>query len=321
MSATLFDPIAANFDYAHEELPIGRPLPNVTAHILNEQLQPVPMGTGGELHIGGAGVAQGYHNLPEKTAERFIPSPFEAGARLYKTGVLVRQRPDGVIEFLGRADFQVKIRGFRIEPGEIEARLEAHPQIIQQIVIVKEDDSGNKRLVAYIVPQSETTLTDRAVRDFVAEALPEYMVPSAFVFLDALTLTTNGKVDRQSLPEPVFQAETVVPPSTEVEVQLLDLWQQVLWLSAVGVTDNFFELGGTSILTIQVISKMQGLTDKPLSVVDIFQYPTISLLAKYLSQSQANGPTKKEVHQKARKRKELLRNRMSLSRRSRIHSR
>ncbi len=280
VSATLFDPIAADFDYAHEELPIGQPLPNVTAHILNEQLQPVPMGTGGELHIGGAGLARGYHNLPEKTAERFIASP--TGEWLYKTGDLVRQRHDGVIEFLGRTDFQVKIRGFRVEPGEIEARLEEHPQISQQIVVAKADDSGNKQLIAYLVLQPGAALTVKAVRDFLAEALPEYMIPAAFMFLEALPLTTNGKVDRRSLPEPTYETAAAVQPRTPLEAQLVALWQQVLSLPAVGVTDNFFELGGHSLLVARLFNQLEQTLSINAPPTLLFDAPTIRELAQQL---------------------------------------
>ncbi|MEO1591323.1 MAG: amino acid adenylation domain-containing protein [Cyanobacteria bacterium J06632_22] len=279
VSATLFDPIAANFDYTDEELPIGRPLPNVTAHILNDQLQPVPVGTGGELHIGGAGLARGYHNLPEKTAERFIT---ETGERLYKTGDVVRQRPDGVIEFLGRADFQVKIRGFRIEPGEIEARLEQHAHIAQQIVVAREERNGNKRLVAYLVPKAGQQLVIQDVRQFVAEALPEYMVPSAFMVLDALPLTTNGKVDRRSLPAPVYDATEVDPPTTELETQLVALWQQVLSLPTVGVTDNFFDLGGYSLLVARLFNQLEQTLGYSVPHTLLFEAPTIRKLAQQL---------------------------------------
>ncbi|MEO0541555.1 MAG: AMP-binding protein, partial [Cyanobacteria bacterium P01_A01_bin.105] len=282
VSATLFDPIAAGFDDPHGELPIGRPLPNVTAHILNEQLQPVPAGTGGELHIGGAGLARGYHNLPEKTAERFIPSPFQPGERLYKTGDRVRQRPDGMIEFLGRTDFQVKIRGFRIEPGEIEARLEQHPQIAQQIVVAREADNGNKRLVAYIVPKAGVTLEPTTVKGFLAESLPEYMVPSAFVVLAALPLTTNGKVDRRCLPEPTYDAHEGVAPATELETQLVSLWQDILSLPSVGVTDNFFELGGYSLLVARLFNTLEQTLGYSAPHTLLFEAPTIRELAQQL---------------------------------------
>ncbi|MEL7501569.1 MAG: amino acid adenylation domain-containing protein [Cyanobacteria bacterium J06554_6] len=282
VSATLFDPLAAQFDYTHEELPIGRPLPNVTAHILNEQLEPVPLGTGGELYIGGAGLAKGYHRLPAKTAERFVDSPFDAGQQLYKTGDLVRQRPDGTIEFLGRADFQVKIRGFRIEPGEIEARLEQHPSIAQQIVVAREDTPGKKRLVAYVVPKAGRANVQE-IRDFLAKSLPEYMIPSAFVVLEDLPLTTNGKVDRRSLPEPAYEIGTGAAPETELETQLVGIWQEVLSLPAVGVTDNFFELGGYSLLVARFFNQLERELGYSVPYTLLLEVPTIRELAQRLT--------------------------------------
>jgi amino acid adenylation domain-containing protein/non-ribosomal peptide synthase protein (TIGR01720 family) len=267
-----------------ERIPIGRPIANTQIYLLDRHLQPVPIGVPGELHIGGVGLARGYLNRPEITAEKFIPNPFsgELGARLYKTGDLARYRPDGSIEFLGRIDHQVKLRGFRIELGEIEAVLSQHPGIRETLVVVREDEPGNKRLIAYVVLQPEQTLRNTELRRFLEEKLPQYMVPTVFVMLDALPLLSSGKVDRQALPDPdTGRSElekTFVPPRTAVEKVLARLWSDVLRRESVGVQDNFFELGGDSILSLQIISKANQAGLK-LAPKHLFQYQTIAELA------------------------------------------
>ncbi|MFB2982742.1 amino acid adenylation domain-containing protein, partial [Microseira sp. BLCC-F43] len=227
---------------------IGRPLANVQIYILDSHLQPVPIGVPGELHIGGAGLARGYLNRPELTGEKFINHPFsqEPGARLYKTGDLARYLPDGNIEFLGRIDYQVKVRGYRIELGEIERVLEQHPSVRQAVVLAREDEAGDKRLVAYIVAKQEQPSPADELRGFLKQKLPEYMVPNAFVFLDALPLTPNGKLDRRALPapdqtRPESEANFVVPRD-DLELQLTLIWEKVLGIQPIGVMDNFFEL-------------------------------------------------------------------------------
>ncbi|MBO1350490.1 MAG: amino acid adenylation domain-containing protein [Hormoscilla sp. GUM202] len=262
-------------------LPIGSPISNTTIYVLDRDRQPVPIGISGELYIGGDGLARGYLNRSELTAARFIDNPFGSG-RLYKTGDLVRYLPDGNIEFLGRIDNQVKIRGFRIELGEIEATLAQHPCILQAVVIAREDIPGDKRLVAYIVANREPP-TVRELRDFALAKLPEYMVPAAFVTLEAMPLTPNGKVDRQSLPAPdpsfITSAETFVAPRTPTEKILAAIWSKILGSPRVGIHDNFFELGGDSILTIQIISQAAraGLKITP---KQMFQHQTIASLAE-----------------------------------------
>ncbi|MFL9453891.1 condensation domain-containing protein [Tolypothrix bouteillei VB521301_2] len=265
-------------------VPIGRSIANTQIYILDRYNQPVPTGVPGELHIGGVGLARGYLNRPETTAEKFIPNPFSAepGSRLYKTGDLVRYLSDGNIEYLGRIDFQVKIRGFRIELGEIEAVLTQHPDVNCCVTIVREDAPGDKRLVAYVVANTRTAVTISELRSFLKEKLPDYMVPTVFVMLDALPLTPSGKIDRRALPKPStarHELETaLVAPRTETEEILTQIWREVLRLKQVGIYDNFFELGGDSILSIQIIfkAKKAGLQ---LTAKQIFEHQTIAELA------------------------------------------
>ncbi|BAZ25556.1 amino acid adenylation domain-containing protein [Kalymmatonema gypsitolerans NIES-4073] len=266
--------------------PIGRPTANVQVYILDENLQPVPVGQSGELHIGGVGLARGYLNRPELTKEKFIRNPFSSvpGARLYKTGDLARYLPDGNIEFLGRIDHQVKIRGFRIELGEIEATLGQHPALQQNLVIVREDVPGDKRLVAYVVVHPEQVApTSSELRGFLQEKLPEYMVPKAFVFLDVIPLNPNGKVDRRALPTPdtadFSDANSFVEPRNATEEALAAIWVQVLGLERVGIHDNFFEFGGNSLLATQVISRIRQNLSVEIPLRLLFETPTIAGLA------------------------------------------
>ncbi|BAY10335.1 non-ribosomal peptide synthetase [Calothrix sp. NIES-2098] len=276
--------------------PIGRPIANTQIYILDEDLQPVPVGEAGELYIGGVGLARGYLNRPELTKEKFIPNPFasEAGTRLYKTGDLARYLPDGNIEFLGRIDHQVKIRGFRIELAEVEAAIAQHPAVKQAIVIDREDVAKNKQLVAYIVPQPQQVPTKSELRSFLQGKLPDYMLPAAFVFLDALPLNPNGKIDRQALPAPASEnsAVSIVLPRNQVEQQLLEIWQQVLGVQPIGVRDNFFELGGHSLLAIKLFWEIEQAFGKNLPLATLFQAGTIESLAKILQpQTALNAST------------------------------
>jgi acyl carrier protein len=242
---------------------IGRPIANVQIFILDRQLQSVPIGVPGELYIGGACLARGYLRHPDVTAERFIPNPFSytPGARLYKTGDLARYLPDGNIEFLGRIDFQVKIRGFRIELGEIEAVLRQHSGVHETVVLAREESPHDKRLVAYVVAVRGSTPSINELRQFLKQSLPEYMIPSVFVFLDALPLTPNGKVDRRALPAPDQSRPDVeapfVAPRTPVEETIAAIWREILGVEQVSVYDNFFDLGGHSLLVMQVIAKIE----------------------------------------------------------------
>ncbi len=279
VTTTLYDPVAEGFDH-DRELPIGRGIANAKTYVLNQAMEQVSPGDSGELYIGGPGLARGYLNLPEKTASAFVHHPFEEGARLYKTGDIVRALPDGNLEFVGRADFQVKIRGFRIELGEIESCLEKHPDVAQQIVLAREDVPGQKRLVAYVVAQDEREIDIPALQAFMGETLPTYMVPSAVVTLPALPMTTNGKVDRKALPAPTAEErESVVLPTTPLETQLAEMFETVLGVQPVGTTDNFFELGGHSLLVMRLLNEIETTFHKSLPVTTIFESPTVAQLA------------------------------------------
>ena len=271
-----------------ENLPIGRPVPNVRIYLLDGNLNPIPVGIAGELHIAGVGVAQGYFNRDEMTAEKFIPDPFssEAGARMYRTGDLARYLPSGEIEFLGRRDDQIKIRGFRIELGEIESALAKHPDISQAAVVVKEKTSGDKCLVAYLVPGQRAEASAAKLRSFLQEQLPDYMVPSAFVVLDSMPMTPNGKINRRGLPEPEFDAPSIggVVASDALQWQLTRIWQEVLEKKRIGVRDNFFELGGHSLLAARLMHRVGQEIGKNLPLAMLFEAPTIEQLAGALGQ-------------------------------------
>ncbi|MFZ5515901.1 MAG: amino acid adenylation domain-containing protein [Candidatus Zhuqueibacterota bacterium] len=264
---------------------IGRPINNARLYVLDKNLRPAPIGVPGELFIAGHGLARGYLNRADLTAEKFIPDPFGAapGARMYRTGDLVRYVADGNVEFIRRIDHQVKVRGFRIELGEIEANLDQHPSLKEAVVIVREDEPGNKRLVAYLIPKNGEPPNISDLRSYLKTKLPEYMVPSAFVYLDKLPLTPNGKIDRKALPVPEVGRPELsgefMEARNETEQKLAAVWQEVLGIDRIGVNDNFFELGGDSILTIQVIakSKQRGLQLTP---KQLFQFPTIAGLAE-----------------------------------------
>jgi acyl-coenzyme A synthetase/AMP-(fatty) acid ligase/acyl carrier protein len=244
-------------------IPIGRPIINTQLYILDERLQPVPIGVTGELYVGGAGVGRGYLNRPELTAERFLPDPFSAepGARVYKTGDLARYLPNGNIECHGRTDHQVKIRGFRIELGEIESVLSQHHAIRESAVVAREDMPNDKSLVAYMVTAEDVAPTPSELRSFLKQKLPDYMIPSAFVMLNALPLTPNGKVDRRALPDPSetrsASEESYEVPRTPMESLIAEIWQEVLHVNRVGVHDNFFDLGGHSLLCLPVMTRLE----------------------------------------------------------------
>jgi acyl carrier protein len=261
---------------------------------LDSRLQPVPIGVAGELYIGGDGLARGYFNRPNLTAEKFIAHPFsdEPQARIYNTGDMARYLPDGTIECLGRMDHQVKIRGFRIELGEIEAVLGQHPGIEESVVIVREDVPGDKRLVGYLIANQEPVPTVGELRSFLKQKLPDYMVPSAFVQLEAMPLTPNRKVDRKVLPKPEADSSSeqgYVAPRTEAEQKIAEVWQEVLNLKRVGVTDDFFELGGHSLLATQVMSRINKLFNIQLPLRRFFEATTIETLAEVIDNSLWNA--------------------------------
>ncbi|EAZ91849.1 non-ribosomal peptide synthetase [Crocosphaera chwakensis] len=283
--------LSKTLDIAKTVQSIGHPIDNTQMYLLDSNLEPVPIGVAGELYIGGDGLARGYLNRPELTAEKFIPNPFDptGKTRLYKTGDLCRYLPDGNIEYIGRIDHQVKIRGFRIELGEIESLLTSHPEVQESVVIAREDQPGNKRLVAYIVTQEvgEDSL-NQTLRDYLKGQLPDYMIPSAFVFIEKLPLTPNGKIDRKALPAPDFSAMAqadFVAPSTDREQILAQVWSEVLRIEKISINSNFFELGGDSILTIQIVAraKQAGLRISP---KQLFEHQTIAELATVAQQTE-----------------------------------
>ncbi|WP_437334473.1 amino acid adenylation domain-containing protein [Sorangium sp. So ce394] len=270
-------------------VPIGTPIANTQIYLLDHHGHPVPVGVAGELHIGGVGLARGYHNRPALTAERFVPDPFgdSPGGRLYRTGDLARYRPDGAIEFLGRLDHQVKLRGLRVELGEIEARLLLHPSVGEAVVVARDEAHGGKRLVAYVTGRDGATPEPETLRAWLADALPAYMVPAPILPLPRLPLSPNGKVDRRALPAPEAAAPVerpYVPPRTEAERILAEVLAEVLHREQVGIHDNFFELGGDSIVTLQVIARaaQRGLR---LSPKQLFESPTVAEAAALLAVS------------------------------------
>jgi thioesterase domain-containing protein/acyl carrier protein len=278
-----------------QEISIGRPIANTDIYILDQFLQPVPVGVSGELYIGGHGVARGYRGRAELTKERFIPHPFstEPGARLYRTGDVARYRSDGRIVHLGRVDHQVKIRGFRVELGEIEAVLSRHPAARQVVVTTREDQQGFKQLVAYLVCKDGPVPSPTELRACVRAELPDYMTPSFFVFLESMPLTANNKVDLRALPAPApspTDGLAHIGPRDRAEVQLTALWQQVLEVPKIGIHDNFFDLGGHSLKAAQLFFLLEQVYGRRLPLATLFQAPTIAALASVLSREQWTPP-------------------------------
>jgi len=273
-------------------VPIGRPIANTQIYLLDPQWRPVPVGVPGELCIGGSGLARGYLNSADLTAAKFIPNPFSQipGERLFRTGDLARYRPDSNLEFLGRIDDQVKIRGVRIEPGEVQAAIRQHPSVEGAVVLVREDPRGVKRLVAYLVVPSEKPTDTRALRQFLAQRVPDYMIPAAFVVMDSLPLTASGKVDRGRLPTPNWElgmGTDFVAPRSPIEKKLGELWGDVLGVQQVGIYNNFFELGGHSLLATRVMSRLNADFALNLPLTILFEQPTIEELAWVVTQKLA----------------------------------
>jgi amino acid adenylation domain-containing protein len=268
---------------------IGRPIANTQVYVLDAEMQPVPIGVRGELYIGGEGLARGYLHRAELTAERFVPNPFDSrpGLRLYKTGDMVRYRADGSLDFLGRNDEQVKIRGFRVELGEIEAIVRQHPGVREAAVIAREERQREKRLVTYLVPEPELPLTLSQLRQYLQARLPHYMIPSAFVTLERLPLSPNGKLDRRALPAPTDAHQNLenryVPPRNSIEEGVASIWVEVLGVERVGVYDNFFEAGGHSLLATQVIARVQHAFQVNLSLRHLFEHPQLAELAQIVA--------------------------------------
>jgi amino acid adenylation domain-containing protein len=291
--------------------PIGRPIDNTQLYVLDSHLWPQPIGVPGELYIGGEGLARGYLNRPALTAERYCPDPFSGtpGARLYRTGDLVRRLAGGEIEFMGRLDNQVKIRGFRIELGEIESTLVQHQAIGQAVVVARDDGLGEKQLVGYVVSTTSTPPATEELRAFLKLRLPEFMIPTALVFLDSLPQTPNGKVDRKALPAPdrsrpelraVYQA-----PRTGAEKEIAAIWRAALDVDRVGIDDNFFDLGGHSLLMTRVHARLRSALAPNLSLVELFQYPTVRALAARISPGEMAATTRRRHRPASDKRRDI----------------
>jgi len=294
-----------------ESVPIGRPISNTFVYILDSEMRPVAAGQVGELYAGGDGVARGYLNNPEATAEKFLSDPFGAGpgARMYRTGDLARLREDGVVEFLGRIDNQVKILGHRIEPGEIETVLRMHARVKQVCVVPHTDENQTKRLVAYYVPSTNSGVSPQDLREFLKGKLPQFMVPALFVELTALPLSPNGKVDRAALPPPSFAPEdnrATETPGTQLEKEIASLWQRVLHVERVGLDDNFFDLGGDSLLLVAVHSNLQKMLKVEIPVTDLFEFTTVRTLARHLGESRPLEPSFSAVQEQAQKQREAF---------------
>ena len=292
-------PIPGKNDDSLKVVPLGPPIAHTQVYLLNKHLQLVPVGVPAELHIGGLSLARGYLNRPELTAEKFVPNPFsdEPGSRLYKTGDRGRRLPNGTIEFLGRIDLQINIRGFRIEPGEIETVVKQHSGVWETVVVARDDVPGDKRLVAYFVPDPQDAPTISELRSLLDEKLPEYMVPSAFVMLDALPRLPNGKIDRQGLPAPEQKRpdldQRYVAPRSDLQRYLSGLWCEVLKVDEVGIHDRFFELGGTSILAARIVNRLQEELGQSIDIISIFESPSIGEYAVFLKKHYAQAIARK----------------------------
>ncbi|HEV2988768.1 MAG TPA: amino acid adenylation domain-containing protein [Candidatus Angelobacter sp.] len=270
--------------------PIGKPIANTAVYILDRNMQPVPVGSAGEIYVGGSGVGRGYRLRPDLTAEYFLPDPFSGnlGARIYRTGDMGRYLPDGTIEYRGRKDHQVKIRGFRIELGEIESALKQEPEVREAVVLARQDGPGERQLVAYVVTQSDS-VTSEKLRTALKNKLPEYMVPVLYVFLKELPMTTNGKVNLASLPAPDFSLvrseKNYVEPKNPLQQQLVEIWGELLSARPIGITDDFFELGGHSLLAVQLIARIEERLNKRIPMASLFQGATIEHLAQAMGQA------------------------------------
>lgn len=297
---------------------LGRPLAGLEIYVLDRELRPAPVWVAGEIYIGGGGVARGYLNAPELTAERFVPNPFStvSGARLYRTGDKGRFLPDYTIEFLGRVDFQVKVRGYRIEIEEIERALRAHPGVNQAVVLAYENRPGDVRLRAYVHPVEGQGLSNDELSVFLAQRLPEYMLPSSYFLIKHVPLTSNGKIDRRALATGTATAldlsMSAVLPRNEAERQIANIWQELLGLEKVGVYDNFFDLGGHSLLLAKVHTRLRQVFSKSMSVIDLFKYSTISSLSEFLTDENNRVPQFHNVLDRAARQRAAVNRRKQL---------
>jgi amino acid adenylation domain-containing protein len=297
---------------------IGQPIPDLRLYVLDRNRRPVPIGVPGELYVGGAGLARGYLNRPELTEEHFVLDPFSRrpGARLYRTGDLIRYLPERDLEYLGRTDQQVQVRGFRVELGEIEAVLTEHEKVARAVVVFREERPGDMRLVAYFVPAPGPAVTITELRQHLRMKLPDYMIPQHFVRLDALPMTPSGKVDRRALPVPQEDRRTeegYVAPRSRVEKVIAGIWEELLHVMNIGTHDSFFELGGHSLLLVEMLSRLNKSFDRELSIVDLFRHPTVSALAKFLTQEEDTGVPLTLAYERVEKQKESLRRRKKMA--------
>jgi acyl carrier protein len=294
---------------------IGLPLPDIRIYLLDARGRPVPVGVAGELYIAGGGVADGYLNRPELTAQRFLVDPFHGG-RMYRSGDLARRLEDGELEYLGRIDQQVKIRGFRVELGEIETVIGEHCAVRQVAVIDREDSPGDKKLVAYLVAPDPPPTLVADLRQLLHTRLPEYMVPAHFQHLDALPLTTSGKLDRKALPTPQHQPSgnrnPYAAPRNPAEQTIAEIWRTVLRVDSVGLDDHFFELGGDSLLSIRVHAQLTDRLRADLPIVALLQYPTVRTLARHLADEHPGAATVGAAMDRARKHREACARRREL---------
>jgi len=292
-----------------EPLTIGRPIANTAMYVLDRRGEPTPIGVSGELHIGGDAVVRGYLGRDALTAERFVPDPFRGG-RMYRTGDRARFREDGRIDFLGRLDHQVKIRGHRIELGEIEALLARHEAVSEAVVVAREDHLGDQRLVAYVIAKR---VPAEVLKTHLRQSLPEFMVPSHLVFLDSFPKTPNGKIDRKALPSPArlssIPVASFAAPSTGLEAKIGAIWEKVLGKERVSIDDNFFDIGGHSLLVVRVHGELKGAVERPVSLTDLYRFPTIRALAGHLAAEGDDGAHDESADRGARRRELFSRRR------------
>ena len=298
-------------DSVPESVPIGRPISNTRAYILDENLSPVPVGTPGELFAGGDGVARGYLNDSERTAEKFLRDPFSDAPepRMYRTGDWVRWRQDGVVEFLGRLDNQVKILGYRIEPGEIEIAIRAHKGVSQACVVPHTDASGAKRLVAYFTATGTTGVSGQELKRFLAAKIPSHMVPAIFLQVDSFPLSANGKVDRAALPAPPTASDGPAAgngSANGIEREIPRVWKRILRLEQVGLDDNFFDVGGDSLLIIAVQANLQKTLQREIPITDLFEFTTMRALGAHLGKSQSKRPSVAGAEPQAQKQRDAF---------------
>ncbi len=289
---------------------IGKPIANTTFYVLDDNLDPVPVGVPGELFIGGNGVTRGYLHRPELTLERFVPNPFSPDTRLYRTGDMVRYRPDGNLIFLGRRDDQLKVRGHRIELGEIEFHAAQFPGVHEAVAVARTDDSDDTQIVVYVRRDDGATISTTDLKQALGNQLPDFMVPSHVVVLDHFPLTPNKKIDRNALPAPDHVAQaadnTYVAPTNDIEQTIAEIWKSALKLPQVGMQDNFFELGGHSLLVVNVHSRLRKDLGSDLTITDLFRFPTIRLLAAHLKHDGASDSADDAIQDRARKRQDAL---------------